>query len=264
MQTGWLNKLEGITVTRNPQGSFIGKVITSSPAKGGGHTTEGTGLPNYGGNAPTFTIGRDTLWMHRPLGDVCGTLANSSGIPGETNRIVRMQFELVGFSTRELWLPEFSFQRDCLEAIKEFGKEKMGIPPKHVWPDQLPDGIIASPNFHRRHQKWPNVAGWYAHSDVPENSHWDWGSLRWNDLKITPDMVPSYAFVIRVKKDDGTWGSKEASPFFSEKDGLWDWMILGEKGEPGETRLRKEVRAAMLESRCWVAKRKVREDRIKK
>jgi hypothetical protein len=262
MRTGWVRKIEGVPVTKNQQGTPIGKVDQSSSRKGVGHTTEGTSLPAYGGNAPTFTIGRETLWQHRPLGDVCGTLANLSSIPGETNRLVAVQFELVGFSTRELWLPEFAFQREALAAIKEFSHSELGVPKNHVWPDQLPSGIIATPSFHRRHKKWPSVSGWYAHAEVKENSHWDWGSLRWNDLSVTPEMVSAYAFVERYKNEAGKWKSAEVSPFFSEKGALWDWMIVEKKD--GDSKLRKVVREALLESRVFVAKRKIREGKVKR
>jgi hypothetical protein len=105
-----------------------------SPPKGCGHTTEVDALPSYGEgqtDAPTFTIGKDTVWQHRGLGKSCGTLQNLVGGIPQTNRFIRIQFELIGFSTTEEWLPNSSFQSEALGAIKELARDKLDVPPNH-------------------------------------------------------------------------------------------------------------------------------------
>ncbi len=94
MPTGFIDKLPGgIAVVHLPAEQQWGDVDLDSPAKGCGHTTEGTSLPSYGSgqaNAPTFTVGPEKVWQHRALGKVCGTLQNLTG-DTETNRLIRIQ-----------------------------------------------------------------------------------------------------------------------------------------------------------------------------
>ena len=161
MATGFINKLPGgIKVEHLPADKDWGDVDLDSPPKGCGHTTEVAGLPSYGPgqtDSPTFTIGEDTVWQHRGLGKSCGTLQNLAGGIPQTNRFIRIQFELIGFSSREKWLPKSSFQVEALGAIKELARDKLDVPPDHVWPDKQEDGTIADVDYHRRHSKFPDV-----------------------------------------------------------------------------------------------------------
>jgi hypothetical protein len=176
MASGFINKLPGgISVDHRPAETQFGEVDLDSPPKGCGHTTEGTQLPSYREgqtDAPTFTIGERRVWQHRGLEKSCGTLQNLPGGIAETNRFIRIQFELIGFSSQETWLPRLSFQRDALVAIKELAHDELGVPRDHVWPDKQDGGTIAVDTYHRRHSKFPSMPGWYGHVEIPENSHW--------------------------------------------------------------------------------------------
>jgi hypothetical protein len=60
-----------LPVRHVPMGTFLGKVVQDSPAKGVDHTNEGlSAVPNYGGSAPDFTIGQEFISQDRPLGGV--------------------------------------------------------------------------------------------------------------------------------------------------------------------------------------------------
>lgn len=268
MATGFINKLPGgIEVVHRPAERQFGDVNLDSPPKGCGHTTEGTQLPSYGEgqtDAPTFTVGRANVWQHRGLGKSCGTLRNDPGGIAETNRFIRIQFELIGSSSQESWLPSASFQRDALAAIKELAHDDLGVPRDHVWPDKQDEGTIAVESYRRRHSKFPNVAGWYGHVEIPENSHWDWGSLRWNNLDAGPDMVDALAFVERFKNAAGDWRSREISPFFSNKAALRDWAIKPDSPANVDTEdeLRLSLFEALFENRVLVATRRVSEDKV--
>lgn len=268
MPSGFIKKLPGgIKVEHRPAETQFGDVDLDSPPKGCGHTTEGMSIPSYGPgqtDAPTFTVGTETVVQHRGLGKSCGTLQNAAG-GLETNRLFRIQFELVGFSTRESWLPSSSFQAEALAAIKELAHDKFGVPRDHVWPDNQPGGTLATVAFRRRHSKFPEVPGWYAHVEVPENDHWDWGSLRWSDLEAGPQMVDALAFVERFKNAKGKWRSREISPFFATKGALRDWAVVPDrpKDEDDEGELRRSLFDAMIENRVWVAQRKVPEDKVR-
>lgn len=267
MPTGFINKLPGgIEVVHRPAEQQFGDVDLNSPPKGCGHTTEGTSLPSYGPgqtDAPTFTVGTDKVWQHRGLEKVCGTLQNLAG-GVETNRLIRIQFELIGFTSVRPWLPAGQFQRDALAAIKELAHDELGVPPEHVWRDKQDDGILATPAYHRRHSKFPAVPGWYGHVEIPENDHFDWGSLRWNDLDPGPAMVDALAFVERFKNDRGQWRTREISPFFSSKAALRDWAVVPDR--PGdvdsEDELRRSLFDALCENRVWVATRKVLQENV--
>jgi hypothetical protein len=267
MPTGFINKLPGgIEVIHKPAERQFGDVSLDSPPKGCGHTTEGTSLPSYRAgqtDAPTFTVGYDKVWQHRGLGKMCGTLFNAAG-GVETNRLIRIQFELVGFSTRESWLPARSFQRDALAAIKELAHDELGVRRRHVWPDKQDDDILATSSYHRRQSKFPDVSGWYGHVEIPENEHWDWGSLRWDDLDAAPAMVDALAFVERFKNDSGHWQTREISPFFSNKAALRNWAVVPDSPTniDLEDELRRSLFNALCENRVWVAKRKVSQDKV--
>ena len=267
MATGFIDKLPGgIAVIHLPAEQDWGDVDMSSPPKGCGHTTEGTSLPSYRTgqtDAPTFTIGPDKVWQHRALGKVCGTLQNMAG-GVETNRIIRIQFELIGFSSRELWLPSKAFQQDALTAVRELAHNELGVPREHVWPDQQDDGIIATTTYRRRQSKFPATPGWYGHAEIPENDHWDWGSLRWNDLDPGPDMVDALAF-IAGSQVNGTFQTREISPFFATKAALRDWAVVPDSPANADTEddLRQALFDALCDNHVWVATRKVAKDQVR-
>lgn len=267
MTTGFISKLPGgIEVIHLPAQKDWGDVDLHSPPKGCGHTTEGTSLPSYRAgqrDAPTFTVGVGKVWQHRGLGKSCGTLQNMAG-GVETNRLIHIQFEMVGFSTRESWLPARAFQREALAAIKELAHDELGVPPAHVWPDKQDDGILATTKYSRRNSKFPNTPGWYGHVEIPENNHWDWGSLRWDNLEAGPAMVDALAFVERFKNSGGQWRTREISPFFADRAALRDWAVVPDSptNVDNEDDLRGSLFNALCENRVWVATRKVPEGKV--
>jgi hypothetical protein len=266
MPSGFIDRLPGgIDVVHKPADIEFGDVDLDSPPKGCGHTTQTRHLPSYREgqrDAPTFTVGKDTVWQHRGLGKTCGTLENDPG-GLETNRLIRIQFELIAFSSRKRWLPKSSFQREALAAIKELARDELDVPPDHVWPDKQEAGILASAEYERRHSKFPNVAGWYAHVEIPENAHWDWGSLQWNDLE-DETLVEALAFVERFTTASGQRRIREISPFFSGKAALRDWAVVPDdpSREDDEDELRRTLFDALCENRVWVAERMVQQEEV--
>jgi len=267
MPTGFIDQLPGgIQVIHRPAEQQFGDVDLDSPPKGCGHTTEGTSLPSYGPgqtDAPTFTVGTDKVWQHRGLEKVCGTLQNLAG-GVETNRLIRIQFELIGFSSRVPWLPAKQFQREALAAIKELAHDELGVHREHVWPDKQDDAILATSDYRRRGSKFPTVPGWYGHVEIPENDHWDWGSLRWNDLDPGPAMVDALAFVERFKNASGQRRTREISPFFSSKAALRNWAVVPDSPANVDTEdeLRLALFDALCENRVRVATRKVPQENV--
>ena len=269
MAQGFLNKLPGgIKVTAHPAEKDWGGIDEDSPPKGVGHTTEGNSLPTYGAqqkNAPTFTIGTDKVWQHRKLLKGCGTLKSDPDVPPPTNTAVRIQFELIGFASSASWLPSSTFQLDALAAIKQLAKDELDVPPGHVWPDKQ-EGPVKDRKtmaYVRRQSKFPHVAGWYCHGEIPENDHWDWGSMRWDDLEGGADLVDALAFVERFKNENGKWRTREISPFFTTRAALRDWAVVPDGSNVDtDDDLRRSLFDAMCENRVWVAKRRVAEDEV--
>jgi hypothetical protein len=269
MKTGWIKKLGPIKVERREMGRDFGAVDLSSPPKGCCHTTEGNSeVPNYGDSAPQFTIGKEGVYQHRKLGRMAGTLRHDSGPP--TNGVLRIQFEMVGFSSVKPWAPT-ERQQEFLHHLFEFAHDECDIPKDHVWPDDLadtplgPGQLWATTNNPRRKKKFPSEPGWYFHAEIPGgNSHWDMGSCLITPIlkrSSMPKLVTAYALVVREKGKDGVFRSDEISPFFSKRDALWDWMVRPVRGEPDQIRFR--VRRALVEGQLHVAERKLRPDDIK-
>lgn len=195
----------------------FGPVDLSSPPKGVMHTTEGTQeIPAYGSNAPQLTIGKHGIYQHRDFGRMAGTVSNHPG-GVETNRLCRIQFELVEFTEREPWLPESQFQQDALASVFEWAWEALGVPQKHVWPDIQGSGILATESYYRRYSRFPGVAGWYNHGEMPENAHWDMGSCQATklmDRKPGPEMVTAHALYVNWTGGQGHSRSKRLSEFY--------------------------------------------------
>lgn len=258
MRTGFVDKIGGFKVHKRPMGVDFGEVDQNSAPKGVGHTTEGlTEVPDYGNNAPQFTVGREGLYQHRALGRMAGTLRNTSA-PPETNRLVRVQYEMVGFSSVKPWLPAVDKQTEMLAALYEFADKELGVPAKHVWPDvQDPGVILATETYRRRKSKFPNEAGWYSHGECPDNEHWDKGSFLYGKIMdgfSEPKLVKAFA-LIEIDVINGHRKSIELSPFFSERAAVFDWMIKDDE-------IRRKVKKAMVENRVRVADRKVKEEDV--
>lgn len=277
MQTGWVDSIPDIIeggrerITRNPQGSDFGPVDLNSPPKGCGHTTEGSGdPPAYGNSAPHFTIGKTKICQHRPLGRMAGTLRNNSG-GVETNSLIRVQFELVGFSQLEPWLPP-DRQFQLLASLYEFCQQECGIPENHVWPDVLESGVIwASESNPRRGRKFPSEPGWYNHVEIPENSHWDCGSMLISKImnRERISMVDAFQLVIAYTTSNGSHRESVAvSPKFRKRADLRKWIakegkLRGTLWRALNGEIRKDGRTIKVKrARPHVAERRVPEDQL--
>ena len=159
----------------------------SVPAKGVLHTTEGgragsisvfrnvTGTPTFGaGRAEDGKLHCDQFM---PIGEMALTLKNASG-GTETNREVRVQIEAYAFSRKTdnpRWFLDVS-KKEMDEANKNLiadlvyeASKAASIPLRHVSTPTRSTAI------------WDAEAGWYGHSEVPENEHWDPGNFDWAD-----------------------------------------------------------------------------------
>lgn len=171
MRQGWLTKVGPYRVEHVPYSYLGAHVALSAPAKGLLHTTEGATIEgalsvfrqHY---APNFTVGPDThkkirVLQHAPLGVMGHALANKSG-GVETNRVVRAQIEIVGFSVLDRkWLPAEPTLAALVELMFAL-EEACDIPRRHV-------------DVGRDSHLWDAASGWVGHRDAPENDHVDPG-----------------------------------------------------------------------------------------
>lgn len=147
------------------------------------HTTETTGLPNYGGSAPHFTLdpadGR--LWQHIPLNRAARAL--KAGGPNFWNTV---QVELLGFARDTHTWPDARYER--IAKLARWIEANFGVPRTVAVTFQ---GNGATPHL-------PSLAAFRAyeghigHQHVPGNDHWDPGRFK-IDLVIgmagTPEPV---------------------------------------------------------------------------
>lgn len=175
MKPGWLPRKGLVSVERRACPDY-GPVNLDAPPKGVLHTTEGSFESALGvfrnHYAPHFLVGRDKRGRVRVvqlvrLGRTAGALENKRG-GVETNSVCRVQIEIVGKSKREPWLPDQAVT-DALARLLAHLVDGAGVPLQH-------------PRVNRSWSRWRTAVGWVGHADVPENTHWDPGALKWTEL----------------------------------------------------------------------------------
>lgn len=191
MQTGYLARAGRFRVEHLPCPGPAGALVGTDRPKGVLHTTEGSfesALAIFRErDAPTFLLGRDKhgrvrVVQLRPLGACAAALEHPAGTP-ETNRAVMAQVEIAGYSQRKPWLPDDEVT-EALATLMLTLEDAAGIPLRHP--------VISD----RDERAFARASGWVGHCDVPNNSHWDPGALRWaalfkraKQLDATPAVV---------------------------------------------------------------------------
>lgn len=187
----WLRRVGDVEVDRitDVKRSMV-PCNMSVPAKGVLHTTEGdrlgsisvfrnvTGTPTLGcGRAGDGELHVDQFM---PIGEMALTLENDAG-GTETNAEARVQIEAYAFSrqtTRPKWFlgvdhkEQDEAEKNLLADLVWQCSEAAGIPHRHAGAGFL----------NRSTNRWDTAAGWYGHSEVPENAHWDPGTFDWDEL----------------------------------------------------------------------------------
>ncbi len=166
-------------------------VDLKAPRAGVLHTTEGGFVGSEGVFlkhwAPHFLLGLDgggVPKIHQlvPIGYIGAALEKH-------NDLALVQIEMVGHSKECAWLPDAK-TLDLLAHLLVVLEDNYGIPLSHPWPDD--DWCRAGYDTpHRLSGKFGHVAGWFAHGDVPQNSHWDCGHIEWSKI---------FAYAERIKK----------------------------------------------------------------
>lgn len=178
------------------------------PGKGVAHKTQGNTLAaavaayKAKGCPPHFTIDeRGGLHQHVDTGRSSYALRNPAG-GVETNRDGAVQVEIVGFSGKGMSAAQTATMRRLMAWLEDAER----IPWR--WPAGRPpkdehDGY-GERNGHRDARLWDSTGGWYGHSQVPENAHWDpaWTDVEWSAVASRGPGRPAPAAKPNAPKED--------------------------------------------------------------
>ena len=165
------------------------------------HTTEGGSAEGafsaYRNNNtwPHFTVDQYCIYQHIDTSTSASAVLNESG-GVETNRLSAIQIEMVAYAGS----PKNQDMLANTAAVCAWLEEQHGI--AHEWPNGRPKGSGADHN--RSSSNWSNKSGYYGHSQVPENHHWDPGNLSDEEFSILMGgvMQPIRVYINDVEQTD--------------------------------------------------------------
>jgi hypothetical protein len=161
------------TLTWHPDATHIPHIDAGEFTSGGHklvwHTTETTGLPDYGGSSPHFTIEPHTgrLWQHIPIDRAARSL--KAGGPNLWNTI---QVEIIGSAKDSQDWPAAAYAH--LAELARWIERNAGVPRRCAVTFTGSGGVhrLSNEDFHA-------YAGHIGHQHAPApNDHWDPGKLR--------------------------------------------------------------------------------------
>lgn len=186
---GWLGRIGGGFEVEQLARPLGGAVDLSQPEQGIMHTTEGSTFSGALSTLdaeqfwPNFMVGVEASGAIRicqfyPFGTAARAVEHTGAI--ETNAWARAQIEVVGFSNlTTAWEPSNPTFDALAALLAALSRDPWNIPLTRPggWADTY-DGTGAR----RVSGVWGTQAGWYGHSEIPENSHLDPGKLIYSDL----------------------------------------------------------------------------------
>lgn len=160
----------------------------AGPWRGVLHTTEGSSTAGAiaayrtSGNYPHFTVSEHSIEQHCPINVGATALKHPTGAV-ETNRMSAVQIEIVGSCDKAYaakytipYVPDFTAaQLANVAKVMRWVEEQTGI---DFW--TYPDfTAVSSASSAQRMsvQDWRTFNSWCGHEHVPNNSHWDPGTL---------------------------------------------------------------------------------------
>lgn len=180
IRDGWLfGDINGVPVKRFPQPSY--NALAQTKPNLVLHTTETAGYVESLQYPSQWQVGEGFIGQHRPV------WAKGEALRGDTtNDPYAMQIEIVGFSQLSVWLPGPPSLRPLVELmawLHRTGRVRTALRRPTSWPVRLDRGPQAVTSYYRRLEKlWPTTAGVYGHVEIPDNTHWDPGSLDYPKL----------------------------------------------------------------------------------
>lgn len=184
---------------KNPAATDGGTYESGRPYRGVLHTTESHSFTpsstDYGGwhmSYPHFTaLDRSAgvvIYQHIPIDRAARALANPGG-GVQTNRARAIQVEIVGKAAESA-----SMSPRLVQALSEWMRwveGQTGILREAPLDFRGSDAFGTSSRSRMSAAAWNDFNGWCGHQHVPENSHWDPGRIRIEDLlRASPVAVP--------------------------------------------------------------------------
>lgn len=229
---GWYNKADK-SVKGNDSGGYTG-----GPAKGVLHTTEGTsasgaiGAFKSNNSWPHFLVDYSgKVWQFVDTDKAARALRNLTG-GVETNRDMAIQIEVVGFAGQPTNHP--AVQMAALKELMRWIEADSGVKP--IGPGRAFASAYGQNNLRFTNSQWDNFNGWCGHCHVPENTHWDPGTINIDTLLPDPGFsvpvsyyteVPQVPFtLIRpqsgyiVVGGDGGVFTYDGAPFYGSVPGI--------------------------------------------
>lgn len=181
------------------------------------HTTEGSSVQGAlaalksAKSDSHFVAGDDGIVQLIDTSESARSLQNAAG-GVQTNRLSAIQIEMVGDAARRKSMAMLSHVRRLCRWIER----EHGVP--HAWPAGLPMPMTyaeAQRKTARPISVWSSQGGYYGHSQVPENSHWD-PALAPDEVSflmadealqppvevISPPLAPTRLHVVGIAADD--------------------------------------------------------------
>lgn len=178
------------------------------PGKGVAHKTQGSTLAaalaayRAKGCPPHFTIDeRGGLHQHVDTDRSSYALRNPAG-GVETNRDGAVQVEIVGFSGRGMTAAQTATMRRLMGWLEDAERVPWRWPAGR--PPQTERDGYGERNGHRDARLWDGTGGWYGHSQVPENAHWDpaWTDVEWSAVASRGPAGSKPAPAAQPQEDD--------------------------------------------------------------
>ena len=179
------------------------------------HTTEGSSyagaLAAYKANrsAPHFTVsfegGVFRCWQHVPIDRAARALKNTFG-GVETNRTRCIQIEIVGRAATSGSLPPAYL--DGIGRLMRWVEYQTGLP--RTGPGRAFAHKYGQSGLRFTFAEWKTFSGWCGHCHVPENTHWDPGTIDITALlQVSIGVKPMYdpplpVKIVAIRKDPYT------------------------------------------------------------
>lgn len=178
---------------RSTKGKDSGS-YTGGPPKGVLHTTEGgsasgaIGAFKSNNSWPHFLIDyAGKVWQFINTSLAARTLRNLSG-GVQTNRDHAIQIEIVGFAGKPTEHPPV--QWEALKKLMRWIETTEGVKP--IGPGRPFAFAYGQNNLRFTNQEWDNGSFWCGHCHVPENLHWDPGTIDIDSLLPSKGLTPMY------------------------------------------------------------------------
>jgi hypothetical protein len=195
------------------------------------HTTETDAYVEHLLYPSEFQVGEGIIGQHRPI------WARGAAVDTRDHDLV--QIEIVGRSKLDVWLPGPLSLRPLVALMaflhkRDIVRTAVARPTSYErWPVQLDRLPAAVDWYYRRREVWP-TGGAYGHVEIPDDEHWDPGSIDYPRLfAMVRDVIDR-----RTDQGDGDVLTDEQLDGIRFSNGMKQYLDTpnNEPDEPGPKR----------------------------